>query len=167
MADYVENQLKFGGLTDWTVCLINIGKYHDLTVGPVENIGRGIQRDTKKKGSVVNGVFSLKTLTSLDHEYLDYSQDQIDAMNKLKSDKKREGAKKVSADYLRENVRERTQGLLILYPLDTDNIEKLKIEGEEYPTPFAFVAVFPHNRNKGDILSYRVNDVGLENEDLE
>ena len=167
MADYVENQLKFGGLTDWTVCLINIGKRHDLTVGPVKNIGRGIERNTKKKSYVVNGVFSLKTLTSLDHEYLDYSQDQIDAMNKLKSDKKREGAKKVAADYLRENVRERTQGLLILYPLDTDKIKELKIDGEEHPTPFAFAAVFPHNRNKGDILSYRLNEVGLQNEDLE
>lgn len=167
MAEYVENQLKYGGLTDWTVCLINIGKYHDLTIGPVENIGRGIERNTKKKSSVIDGVFSLKTLTSLDHEYLDYSQDQIDAMNKLKSDKKKEGAKKVSADYLRDKVRERTQGLLILYPLDTDKIKELKIEGEDVPTPFAFAAVFPHNRDRGDILSYRLNDVGLQNEDFE
>ncbi|PAV09601.1 Z1 domain-containing protein [Methanocorpusculum parvum] len=167
MAEYVKNQLKFGGLTDWTVCLINIGKYHDLTIGPVKNIGRGIRRNTGKEGTIIDGVFSLKTLTSLNHEYLDYSQDQIDAMNKLKSDKKREGAKKVSADYLRDKVRERTQGLLILYPLDTDQIKELKIEGEDYSTPFAFAAVFPHNRNKGDILSYRLNDVGLQNEDLE
>ena len=167
MAEYVKNQLKYGGLTDWTVCLINIGEYHDLTIGPVKNIGRGIKRNTGKEGTIIDGVFSLKTLTSLDQEYMDYSQDQIDAMNTLKSDKRKEGLKRVSADYLREKVRERTQGLLILYPLDTDKINELKIEGEEYPTPFAFAAVFPHNQNKGDILSYRVNDVGLENEDLE
>lgn len=167
MAEYVKNQLKFGGLTDWTVCLINIGKYHDLTIGPVENIGRGILRNSGKEGTIIDDVFSLKTLTSFDHEYLDYSQNQIDAMRKLKSDKKNDGAKKVSADYLRDKVRERTQGLLILYPLDTDKIKELKIEGEDFPTPFAFAAVFPHNRERGEILSYRLNDVGLQNEDLE
>ena len=85
----------------------------------------------------------------------------------MKSDKKTDGAKKVSADYLRDKVREITQGLLILYPLYTDKIKELKIDGEEHPTPFAFAAVFPHNRNKGDILSYRLNEVGLQNEDLE
>ncbi len=44
-------------------------------------------------------------------------------------------------------------------------IEGLKIEGQEYRTPFGFIAVFPDNEGKGHNITYRMNSIAVENGD--
>ena len=161
IAKYIDDQLIFGGLTDWTVCLINVGEKSDLNIGPVTGLGRGVVRN-RKHGSVIDGVYSLKTLTSLDHEYLDYTAEQMVEMESIRERKRQEGSKRISSEYLRAEVRPRTQGLLILYPLDPEKNPCLQIPDAEYPTPFAVAVVFPHNGGKGNLISYRLNVRGIE-----
>lgn len=163
MATYIKNQLQFGGLTDWTVCLINVGE-KTLNIGG-NCIGRGIKR-TKDKGYEKSGnACSIKTMTSNGHEYYDFSKEQKDRVDNINGGQETYDRKK--ATYIRSQVRLTSQGLLLLYPLDYEAIEDLKIEEGNHKTPIGFAIVFPDNKGKGDLVSYRLNDVGMRNEELE
>jgi len=163
MATYIKNQLQYGGLTNWTVCLINVGE-KSLNIGG-HCIGRGIVR-TKDKGYEKSGdACSIKTMTSNGHEYYDYSKEQMDRVDAINGGRETYEGKK--ATYIRSQVRATSQGLLLLYPLNYEEIVDLKIDGGNHKTPFGFAIVFPDNKGKGDLVSYRLNDVGMRNEELE
>jgi len=163
MATYIKNQLQYGGVTNWTVCLINVGE-KTLNIGG-HPIGRGIVR-TKDKGYEKSGnACSIKTMTSNGHEYYDFSKEQMDRVDAINGGQETYDGKK--ATYIRSQVRATSQGLLLLYPLNYEEIEDLKIEGGNHKTPFGFAIVFPDNKGKGDLVSYRLNDVGMRNEELE
>lgn len=74
-------------------------------------------------------------------------------------------AKGDSDDKIRKQLRTRDRGLLILCPLDTEEIAGLKIDGQTYKTPFGFIAVFPDNEGKGNGRTYRLNPIAIENGD--
>lgn len=156
MSDYINNQNRVGGLTNWTVCLINedVAGQEEFDIGPIKNLGAGINR---KSAEIVEGAGTcdLHILTSLGHEYLDYDETKRADVNELKEDKKK-------ADYIRSKTRDRKDGLLILYPIG--NVEPLTREMKEKhaKTPFGFAIVFPDRKGMGDLKSYRVNDIAVE-----
>ncbi len=164
MADYLKDQLSFGGATNWTVCLINIDDEDTFPIGGL-TVGKGIVRNSDKGGFESHGnVCSIKTMTSNGHEYLDFTQDQMNRVTEITKGNENEQERRNV--YIRHMVRERTQGLLIIYPINTDSITPLKIDGCTY-NPFGFAIVFPDCQEQGNLISYRLNDVGMRNEDLE
>lgn len=157
MAEYIRDQIKLGGLTTWTVCLKNTGRTDPPLTICNYSIGQGLKRS---EGQYVSdsSACSIKSLKSKDEEYVDFSQDQIKEKNRMKANDE-------SDDRIREQLRSRDRGLLILCPLDTEEIVGLKIEDQTYNTPFGFIAVFPDSKGKGNDITYRFNPIAIENGD--
>lgn len=158
MADYVRDQIKYGGLVKWTVCLKNTGDTDPpLEIGNYK-IGQGLNRnDTKPVPD--SAVCSIKNLKSKDEEYVDFTAKQIEDMRKMKSDKAKD-------ESVRKELRTRERGLLILCPLDSNKITELQVNGNHtHKTPFGFIAVFPDNEGKGENLRFRINPIAIENGD--
>lgn len=156
MSDYILNQTTCGGLTNWTVCLINIdikGKIPFKIAG--HDIGAGIQR---LNAECIDGekVCDLHVLTSAGHEYLDYTIEQQKNLKRLKDSG-------VTNPDLRKQTRERENGLLILYPLGgVEPLVKPEII-KNHKIPFGFAIVFPDRKGLGNIKSYHINDIAVEN----
>lgn len=155
MADYVLNQNEHQGLTNWTVCLINIDipDVKSFSIAGLE-VGAGVQR-SKAESTDGGNICDLHVLTSGDHEYLDYTADEI----KSKNDYKAEG--KTNPE-LRSLVRDRKNGLLILYPLGGVEILMVPEVIKDHHIPFGFAVVFPDRKGQGNIKSYRINDIAVE-----
>ena len=161
MSDYIKNQNTVGGLVSWTVCLINVSvdgkagfEIADFTDASLGVIGAGIKRDSAQYTDGGNAC-DLHTLTSKDHEYFDYSTNQMEAVEKYKDEGK-------EATEIRTLTREREKGLLILYPIgDVEPLTRVDVK-KDYKTPFGFAIVFPNRQGKGDIKSYHINDIAVE-----
>jgi hypothetical protein len=155
MSDYIKNQNDHGGLIKWTVCLLDIeakGKARFKIADISGDIGAGISRKEVTDGEIT---CDLHTLTSKDHEYLDYSEKYMNEVNTYKSNGK-------EAQEIRSLTRDRESGLLILYPIG--DVEPLTNETvmKGHKTPFGFAVVFPDRKNQGDIKSYRMNEIAVE-----
>ncbi len=163
MADYIRtmNADGIGGVKSWTVCLINVsghGKVFDIA--DLKNVGGGIYR---KEGSGVDSyetTCSIHTMTSADHEYLDYDKDAYDKVQELKEKYKNDPSKTKINEIIRRETRPFSNGLLILYPIG--DAGRLTAEQGNHKPPFGFAAVFPDRKGKGDLKSYRMNDIALE-----
>lgn len=160
MADYIRSQLKVGGLTNWNVCLLNVN-YNDKTsfsIGGIKGVGKGISRTTTEYSSDDN-VCDLHTLLSKDHEYLDYSMSLMKKVNSEYSN--------ASSTKIRQMTRDRSNGLLLIYPLgDIKPITELQ-KKTKCKKVFAFAVVFPDRLGKGEIKSYRINDIAVQDDDYE
>lgn len=157
MADYVRDQIKHGGLVKWTVCLKNTGSMNPpLEIGNYK-IGQGLKR-SEGQYAVDSSVCSIKALKSKDEEYVDFTADQLKEKDIMKANDAKD-------ESIREELRTRDRGLLILCPLDTEAIKGLQVPGREYKTPFGFIAVFPDNEGKGENRRYRINPIAIENGD--
>ena len=99
-------------------------------------------------------------MTSADHEYLDYDKAAYDQAQELKEKYKSDPSKMKINEIIRRETRPFANGLLILYPIG--NAGKLTAERGDHKPPFGFAAVFPDRKNKGDLKSYRMNDIALE-----
>lgn len=168
MADYVRtmNANGIGGIKSWTVCLINIsGNGKSFDIADLKNVGGGIYR---KEGSGVDSgetTCSIHTMTSADHEYLDYNAAAYNKAVKLREKYKKDPAAAKVSEIIRRETRPFSNGLLILYPIG--DAGKLTAEQGEHKTPFGFTAVFPDRRGKGDLKSYRMNDIALKDDNDE
>ena len=89
---------------------------------------------------------------------MSFKVEQMEEKNKMK-------ANGDSDDKIRKQLRTRDRGLLILCPLDAEEIDGLKIDGKTYKTPFGFIAVFPDNEGKGNGRTYRLNPIAVEKGD--
>ncbi len=160
MADYIRSQLKVGGLTNWNVCLLNVN-YNDKTsfsIGGIKGVGKGIKRTTTEYSSDDN-VCDLHTLLSKDHEYLDYSMSLMKKVNSEYSN--------ASSTKIRQMTRDRSNGLLLIYPLgDIKPIEDLQ-KKTKCRKAFAFAVVFPDRQGKGEIHSYRINEIAMQDDEYE
>lgn len=166
MADYVQEMNKVGGAKDWTVCLINMKREGKppIYVGGYK-IGAGIFR---QEGSGVDSnagiTVSIHTMTSEGHEYFDYSGDELAQKDQLYSQLQAQGVRGI-AERVRRETRGFKKGLLLLYPIaDAGDLTK-DINGHR--TPFGFAAVFPDRRGKGNLRSYRANEVAMEKDNDE
>lgn len=157
MAEYIKDQMKLGGLVTWTVCLKNTGRTDPpISIGRY-TIGQGLKR-SEGQYACDSSVCSIKSLKSKDEEYIDFTKEQLQEKDKMKANDE-------SDDSIRKELRTRERGLLILCPLDTEEIKGLKIEGQNYKTPFGFIAVFPDNEGQGNDITYRFNPIAIENGD--
>lgn len=163
MADYIRtmNADGIGGVRSWTVCLINVsGHGKEFDIADLKGIGGGIYR---KEGSGVDSydtTCSIHTMTSVDHEYFDYDNDLYNKVQELKEKYKNDPLKAKINEIIRRETRPFSNGLLILYPIG-DAGKLTNIEGN-HKLPFGFAAVFPDRKGKGNLKSYRMNDIALE-----
>lgn len=155
MSDYIKNQNLYGGVTSWTVCLLNIdveGKSGFEIAGISGGIGAGIKREAVTDGE---NICDLHTLTSKDHEYFDYSSSMIKAVESYRNEGKK-------APEIRKLTRKRENGLLVLYPIgDVKPLTNDRV-AKGHKTPFGFAVVFPDRQGQGDIKSYHINDIAVE-----
>ena len=180
IAKYIKEQLKVGGLTEWTVCLRNVKSKKDYTIDDLAGlppIGGGIVRDDKENcDEVEKNVISLKSVKSKDHEFLDCSKQTRENVEAEAKKLKDEGKKLYPsfAGYVRSECRKkiggRKKGLLVLYPIDYRNEDYetkiFNIKGQNHKTPIGFMAVFPDRENKGKAISYQLNPVAATEEKL-
>ena len=166
MADYVRtlNADGIGGVKNWTVCLINIdnGEPFDIAEIPV---GGGIYRKEGHGVSSYDTTCSIHTMTSAGHEYYDYTQALLDDVDALCDQYKDDDSVTKVNELIRKNTRPFEKGLLLLYPI-ADAGELTKRKGS-HKTPFGFAAVFPDRQDKGNLQSYRMNDIALEKDNDE
>lgn len=163
MADYIRtmNANGIGGVKRWTVCLMNIEneKAKPFKIAGL-TVGGGIYRDPDKVLSADGQTCSIHTMTSAGHEYYDYTAKELDDVEKAreKYDPK-DNSEKVN-EFVRKETRSFDKGLLLLYPIGDAGV--LTGEKGTHSTPFGFAVVFPDRKGKGDLKSYRMNDVALE-----
>ncbi|ABS42560.1 hypothetical protein VT72_03050 [Clostridium botulinum] len=167
MADYIEDQMKSGGLLRWTVCLLNLGDENNKIEFSNVSVASGMMRKNIIK---VNDEFcSIQTLTSEDVQFYDFSKKDI-LKKEEEAEKFKKNGKKMSNDYVRKVIRNREKGLLVICPIDTNKgngkllIDKKK---EDHKVPIGIAIAFPHNKDIGNIKSYRINDIGLKGEEDE
>mgnify|MGYP005752832603 CR=1 FL=1 len=165
MEKYIIDQMKVGGLLEWTVCLVNIGdETRELNIGGYD-ISSGMKR---KDIDLVPGekCCSIKTLTPEDFQFLDFTDHDMAVMKQIR-EKFENQNKRVSNDYIREKIRSRNKGLLVICPLDIKRGNGYRLVDhsvEHHSVPIGIAVVFPHNQHKGNLIPYRVNEVGLKGE---
>lgn len=161
MADYVRTMSSedIGGVKSWTVCLINIsGNAESFDIADLKNVGGGIKRT---EGSGIDSyatTCSIRTMLSAGDEYLDYDYDKYKEVKNKKESYKNIPQKGSINEIIRKETR--LNGLLILYPIG-DAGELTAKRGDHKP-PFGFAAVFPDRQGKGNLKSYRMNEIAVE-----
>ena len=180
ISKYIKEQLKVGGLTEWTVCLRDVKSEEGYTIDDLANlppIGGGMIRDKEENcREVEKNVISLKSVKSEGHEFLDCPKCIREEIEEKARKLKNEGEKLYPSftGYVRSECRKRIggrkKGLLILYPIDYRNnkhdTKVFNISGHEHKTPIGFMAVFPDRENKGKAVSYQLNPVAVTEEKL-
>ncbi len=177
IADYIREMQKHNGLTDWTICLCGTDKKNNPTLiatdskfGPIEVNGIIRNRDAMNPENRESIVFDgttrdLHALTSGGDEELDYTRMQHDRANELKKKLKQNTRdNQAVAREVRRQVREFEHGFLLLYPIEWA-AEDLKAYGKK--APYAFAVVFPDRGDKGNLKSYKLNEVAMEMDDYE
>lgn len=166
MADYVRtlNADGIGGVKNWTVCLINIDNDTPFDIAGI-TVGGGIFREEGKGVSSYDTTCSIHTMTSAGHEYFDYSQALLDDVAALHDHYKDDDSVTKVNEIIRGKTRPFEKGLLLLYPIA--NAGELTKQKGSHKTPFGFAAVFPDRQGKGNLQSYRMNDIALEKDNDE
>lgn len=167
MADYIRTMATpgIGGVKSWTVCLINISNGQPFEIAGLENVGGGIRRNEGLGVDSFATTCSIHTMTSADHEYFDYTQLQLLNVDALREKYKNDPSVTKVNEKIRKETRPFEKGLLLLYPI-ADAGELTKQRGLHKP-PFGFAAVFPDRNGKGNLVSYRMNDIALEKDNNE
>ena len=166
MADYIRalNTDGIGGVKNWTVCLINIDNGIPFQIAGVD-VGGGIYREEGHGVSSYDTTCSIHTMTSAGHEYFDYPQSLLDEVDALRDQYKNDESVTKVNELIRKRTRPFEKGLLLLYPI-ADAGELTKNRGD-HKTPFGFAVVFPDRQGKGNLQSYRMNDIALEKDNDE
>lgn len=167
IADYIREMNKYGGLTDWTICLAGNNKKGLSSIiatssvyGPITV--NGIQRNTdpEAKDVVDETTRDLHVITSAGDEELDYTQAQIDRAEGLKNRLNNEGKSKQAVSVeVRKAVRDFKHGLLLLYPIGKGAKD---IVTKNNKAPYAFAVVFPERNGRGNLKTYKLNEVAME-----
>ncbi|MBE6061897.1 MAG: endonuclease [Clostridium sulfidigenes] len=181
LREYISKQMAKGGLTDWTVCLINAGddesrENKGFDIGGLP-IARGVKRSrgvrSEKKGSKAFG-----RLLSQDHEYIDFNDEQMKKVAELRSKaiagkgirskiiKDSAGFDWECATFIRRKLRssQPEHGLLLIYPIEKGDSAFLHLA--EDIVPIGIGLVFPQS-HEATPVSYMANNVfhAMEEED--
>lgn len=139
--------------------MINIsGNAESFDIADLKNVGGGIKRT---EGSGIDSyatTCSIRTMLSAGDEYLDYDYDKYKEVKNKKESYKNIPQKGSINEIIRKETR--LNGLLILYPIG-DAGELTAKRGDHKP-PFGFAAVFPDRQGKGNLKSYRMNEIAVE-----
>ena len=167
MADYIRtmNADGIGGVKSWTVCLINMDNGEKFNIADLQDVGGGILRREGTGVDFSETTASIHTMTSADHEYMDYDSDTYKRVLELKEKYKNDPSKTKINEIIRRETRPFTSGFLILYPIGQAG--RLTDERGAHKPPFGFAAVFPDRKGKGELKSYRMNDIALEKDSNE
>lgn len=166
MADYVKKMQAVGGLTKWTVCLLNVsGNGKPFSIAGLPEVGAGIRRDEGRGVQSFDATCSIHTMTSQGHEYYDYTLSGLNAVDEAKSHYSKNTNEDTVNEFVRKATRPFEKGLLLLYPI-ADAGELTKKRGDHH-TPFGFAVVFPDRKGKGNLQTYRMTDIALEKDNDE
>ena len=103
--------------------------------------------------------FDLHILMRPTDEYLDFTKGEIDKKKYWQAEYNRHERDifENEKEFIRRNVRDSSNGLLILYPIASRNI---KSGSSELKTPFGFAVVFPpkENEKKSSFTEYRITE---------
>lgn len=170
IADYIREMNNCGGTTDWTVCLAGVGGQPTSMIATdsawpigVHGVERNKTKNREKDIDVNDITRDLHVLTSAGDEELDLSDAE-----KTKADDYRaqliQGGRRGQAvsTAVRKKVRSFKHGFLLLYPIEKAAPD-LKTENNK--APYAFAVVFPDRNGKGNLKSYKLNEVAVELDD--
>ncbi|AIK39566.1 Z1 domain protein [Bacillus pseudomycoides] len=163
MAKYINARISEEELLEWTVILINTGKKDYKFAGL--DISKGVLRNGAKDkiSQDVDKTTSIKTLTSMGHEFLDFSPELYDEVQDIISE--REGRSKVAASKKARSYRDSKKGLLIIYPLDHKPLNDEGYDYEGMTKPFGIAISFPESKNKTSEVDYLINTSVEEDEE--
>jgi hypothetical protein len=166
MAEYIEDQMKHGGLVNWTVCLINTGDIDSKIQFSKVSVASGMGRSNITK--VSDDFCSIQTLTPEDVQFYDFDANDMQRKEEIKRDFKNQG-KNLSNDYVRKEIRNREKGFLVICPIDITKGKGKELVDNTRPhkVPIGIAIVFPDNKKIGKKVSYRINEIGLKGEDDE
>ncbi len=159
IATYIEEQSKDGLLTNWTVCLINVGKKDPGFTIANQIVGNGIVRNNIDMPRP--GVCSVHMIKAKDQEYCDLTREMYEKVKAIED----KGDEKTVAEHIRATELDPKKGLLLIYPMDhrdRGNTSQFKIGDGNHCPAFGIVVVFP--KGNGKSISYQVNRVGLKGE---
>lgn len=166
LKEYISKQIAKGGLTDWTVCLINVedgiqqGKA--LEIGGLR-IERGVKRAQGVSGR--RGTKAFGRLLSQEHEYLDLDDEQMDKVVELrrKISKSRKvidgsGIEWEALKYIRREIRgtQPYHGLMLIYPIEKSNSVFSHLPDDIIPIGIGLV--FPPS-HEATPVTYMANNV--------
>lgn len=177
IADYIREMQKYNGLTNWTVCLCGTDKNNTSTLiatdskyGPIKVNGivrnrSAMNEQNKEIEAAIGTTRDLHALISGGDEELDYTADQrVYAAMKKEELKKKTRDNQFIAREVRRAVRAFGHGFLLLYPIEWA-AEDLKAYDNK--APYGFAVVFPDRQGKGNLKSYKLNEVAMEMDDYE
>ena len=161
IAAYIEDQNKDGLLTNWTVCLINVGNREPGFEIAGHNIRNGITRHGENSVVLLptGDACSVHMLKSKDQEYCDLTQTEYDEVKAIED----KGSEKTIAEHIRATKLNPKKGLLLIYPIDhmdAGETRHFKIGDGDHNPPFGLVVVFP--KGNGKSISYQMNPVAMK-----
>ncbi|WP_317302712.1 Z1 domain-containing protein [Acidaminococcus timonensis] len=168
IADYIREMNRYGGLTNWTICLADVNRdsiVSKIATGSAFPIGiHGITRNNKGNNTVVNkNTRDLHVIISAGDDNLDLTQKELEQANQIRENLKNNiKDNQVISKRIRSAIRQFDHGFLLLYPLK--KVAK-NIELTNGKTPYGFAVVFPDRKDKGNLKSYRLNEVAVELDD--
>lgn len=166
LAAYVQKRVMEKELRKWTVILINnkneIKETESITFGIGDlQVGNGAKR-TGIENYMKKGYTSIKTLTSSDHEFFDFTNEQYEVVKSIREDNKEKLSKHAIAKEARA-LRDPDNGLLIIYPIVH---EKINVFHEKERTkPIGFAVSFPESNYAHTEVDYMVNVSVEQDED--
>ncbi|TWH58389.1 Z1 domain-containing protein [Desulfitobacterium sp. LBE] len=175
LKEYISRQMEKGGLTEWTVCLIN-AEDNEQERKTFELGGLPIERGVKRAKGKNRGAKAFGRMLTQDHEYLDFDDSQMDRVDELRakaSKQKRSSIIKDSvgtdweaAAYIRRELRgsQPNHGLILIYPIEKEGSVFSNLA--EDIVPIGIGLVFPPSHESTPV-SYMANNVfrTMEEED--
>lgn len=165
LAEYVRRRIMEKELRNWTVILINNKnevketESNTFQVGGVP-VGNGVKRKGIKDYGK-DGYTSIKTLTSSDHEFFDFTQEQYTRVEEIRDANKEKLSKTAIAKEAR-SLRDPDNGLLIIYPIVHEKINSF--HKNEKTKPFGFAVSLPESKYAHAEVDYMVN-VSIEQDE--
>lgn len=165
IADYIESMNKCGDLRDWTICLC-AGKGPKSSIiathsefGPLHIHGhyRNMDKEDEDVTDDQMHTVDIGATISGEDKYIDLDKKTYKQVKLMREQKK-------SDPEIRREVRGRQNGLLLLYPIEKA-ASTLKTENGR--APYAFVIILPDREGRGELKSYRYNEVAIELGDAE
>lgn len=168
IAKYVKSLSYIGELVNWTVVLINTGGEEQQFTEQIK-LQKGIKR-TGITDKIDDKLTSIKTVTSGDHVFFDYTEAMYEEAQRIKAVYSEKTNPKGTVALKTRALRKKTDALLILYPFNNEDENGSKLVGEltyeNESKPFAFAIITPETSAKEAEVDYVVNEsVFVERED--
>ena len=163
IAEYIEEMDRVGAIDEWTVVLMNIKNGESFDIGNLMNVGGGISRS---EGSITvhDSTVSIKAMLSKGHDYLDFTQKELDDIEDRIKELKQKDNDNVISEKIRAEFR-LDKALLLIYPIaDAGALTEQK---GTHKTPVGIGVVFPNRQGKGKLRDVTINEIAYREEEEE